>query len=380
MPKWCLTCESAANSNCCSVSNGSKKHSVIGLGSASIDDAEHLQNLIKDTLFKQALALEKTKSVRAHLLSLMGSLKQVEHRIKEIMTANELDLSDIMSLCDKNVLGLNLEEEVTVSTLRDTVTRISFQVEKFLKDRTNLFDELELQKRIRILLNLRNAENQTISTFSLFEDGFYSNWTTTEELSIDDRELMMMSHLVFSILMRYNIPLRIRRPPPIGSYFTSLPLESRMPRPLPIASASATMSFVKSFSPSTSPLLASNEFAFPASPEKEDEDSFSPPALSYSQVLNLPKPPSLPAQLPKTIDNPLPSFTIRFGEKGNAKYNVPSKYLGEVLVQQTLNCHVAFTRQMKLFCRKPQELTRSIMKVRIFFKYFFLNLNLFPFK
>jgi hypothetical protein len=88
----------------------------------------------------------------------------------------------------------------------------------------------------------------------------------------------------------------------------------------------------------------------------------SPPVLSYSQVLNLPKPVLPPKPLLQT-DSELPSFTFRFGQKGNGKFNVPSKFHGEVLVKMKLASHVKFIQELVHFCRKPREVTRRIIKV-----------------
>jgi hypothetical protein len=274
-----------------------------------------------------------------------------------------------MSLNVKSV-GLYKQEdgcgqEITISVLKDTVMDISSQLEECLEDRTKMSDDFELQKRIRILLNFQDTQNQPISTFSLFEDGFYSNWTATEDLSADDRELMMMSHLIFSILKRYNIPLKTR--PPTGNYFTSLHADCR-PRPLPMPT-NASMNSLSSTS-SQLPISSGTTSASPTSPTAIASDPIVGSSLSYSQVLNLPKP-SMPVEAPCPMKaERLPVFTIRFGERGNPRYNVPSKYLGEVVVQQTLNSHVQFTQQLIACCRKPQEIARSIMKVRIIIQFY----------
>lgn len=359
--KWCLTCEAVANSTCCAINSSSNNHAVIALGTSTIEEAENLQKLIKEIRLKQINAIEKTRSIQAHLLSLKDSLKLVELQLQDQIANNELHMSRIVSLDAKGLINQGGGEEMTISVLKDSVMDIASQFEECLKDRTKMSDGLELQKKIRILLHLRDAQNQPISTFSLFEDGFYSNWTTTEELSADDCELMMMSHLIFSILKRYNISLKSR--PPTGSYFTSLPVECR-PRPLPMSSTSVTSLSSRLSSPSSSRRFPVPNEITCTSPSAIGSSQFIASSLSYSQVLNLPKP-SLPteeAHFPLKTEVSLPVFSIRFGEKSNPRYNVPSKNLGEVVVQQTLSSHIQFTQQLIACCRKPQEIARSIMK------------------
>ena len=156
------------------------------MGTSTIEEAENLQKLIKEIRLKQINATEKTRSIQAHLLSLKDSLKLVELQLQDQIANNELHMSRIVSLDAKGLINQGGGEEMTISVLKDSVMDIASQFEECLKDRTKMSDGLELQKRIRILLHLRDAQNQPISTFSLFEDGFYSNWTTTEELSADD--------------------------------------------------------------------------------------------------------------------------------------------------------------------------------------------------
>ena len=59
----------------------------------------------------------------------------------------------------------------------------------------------------------------------------------------------------------------------------------------------------------------------------------------------------------------LPSIIFRFEERGNPKYNLPSKFLGEVHVRVFLKTHAGFVRQLTGYCRKVKELTRKIAKV-----------------
>ena len=352
LENWCLTCESVANLSCY-FSN--PNHYLLTIRGSTLKEAEDLQKLIKEIPLKKALAIQKRKQVQAHLNSLMQSLKQVEDGLKEQMVKNDLHLAGLMSLDENGHCGLPQDnKDLTVATAREMAAKIALQCEESLSDVTRIADYFDSHKRIRILLNLRNVENQAIPTFSLFEDGFYSNWSTTENLSTTDRNLMLLSHLVFSILKRWNIVLKVNSSP--GSLFAAAALpstESRLPPPPPSTVLAA----------SGIPLAAGMEQAsFNKTSPNSNSLWGSAPVLSYSQVLNLPKPPELVKQFCLTNGN-LPSFTFRFGQKGNGKFNVPSKFLGDVLVKMTLSSHVTFIKELVHFCRKPREVARRIIKV-----------------
>ncbi|XP_057367824.1 E3 ubiquitin-protein ligase TRIM32-like [Daphnia carinata] len=348
---WCLSCESVAKL-ACYFSN--PKHTLVTIRGSTLKEAEDLQKLVKDIPLKKSLAIKKHKQVQAHLNSLMESLKQVEDGLKDQLMKNDLHLAGIMSL-DDNLAFAQDKKDMTVAAVRETVNKIAFQCDESLAEVANIAEYYESQKRIRILLNLRNSDNQVIPTFSLFEDGFYSNWSTAENLSTTDRNLMLVSHLVFTILKRWKIALKVQLPP--SSMFTAGSLssiENRHPPPqLPTVIAPSTSSSVPSTTMSPSVV---------EQPLNKPSSAWGPaPTLSYSQVLNLPK----PLQPPKPVSqasSELPSFTFRFGQKGNSKFNLSSKFLGEVLVKIRLSSHVTFMQELIYFCRKPREMSRRIIK------------------
>lgn len=314
---------------------------------------------------KKSLAILKRKQVQAHLTSLMESLKQVEDGLKDQIVKNDFHLAALMSLDEKVVLPKE-SKDVSIAIIREIVSKIAFQCEESLTDVNTIAEHFESQKRIKILLNLRNADNHIIPTFSLFEDGFYSNWSTSENLSTTDRNLMLVSHVIFNILRRWNIALKVKLPP--GSLFAAavtMPCaENRLPPPplLTVVAPSTSASIAPSASP---PNVAEQSFNKTSS-NSNSVWGTAAPVLSYSQVLNLPKPVAPPKPLLQR-DNELPSFTFRFGQKGNGKFNVPSKFLGEVLVKMKLASHVSFVQELVYFCRKPREIARRIIKV--FFKF-----------
>lgn len=353
---WCLTCESVANLSCY-FSN--PKHFLVTIKGSTLKEAEDLQKLIKDIPVKKSLAIQKRKQVQAHLASLMESLKQVEDGLKDQIAKNDFHLTALMTLEEKVALPQE-SKDVTIVTIREIVNKIAFQCEESLTDVTRIAEYFESQKRIKILLNLRNADNQIIPTFSLFEDGFYSNWSTSENLSTTDRNLMLVSHVIFNILKRWNIALKVKSSP--ASLFAAIAIpciENRLPPP-PLMSVVAP-STSSNIAPSTSPPNVAEQ-TFNKISTNSNSVWGSPPVLSYSQVLNLPKPVLPPKPLPQT-GSELPSFTFRFGQKGNGKFNVPSKFLGEVLVKMKLTSHVKFIQELVHFCRKPREVTRRIIKV-----------------
>lgn len=341
------------------------KHFLINIRGSTFKEAEDLQKLINDFPLKKSLAIQKRKQVQAQLNSVMQSFKQVEEALKDQIVKNDLHIAALMSLDEKGSIGLPQDsKDLSVATLKETMTKISSQCEESLSDVTKMVEQFELHKRIRILLNLKNPENQIIPTFSLFEDGFYSNWSTTENLSSTDRNLMVLSHLTFTILKRWNIDLKVKSSP--SSLFAAVAMpsaETRLPSP-------PSQTALGSCSSSTIPLnISPNNTAGTSfnskttTPPNTSSVWGSAPALSYSQVLNLPKPLQPPKQVTQSSSNDLSSFTFRFGQKGNGKFNVPSKFLGEVLVKMTLSSHVTFIRELVHFCRKPREVTRRIIKV-----------------
>lgn len=310
---------------------------------------------------KKSLAIQKRKQVQAHLNFLMQSLKQVEDALKDQIVKNDLHLAGLMSLDDKGNIGFPSEnKEPTVSMVKETVNKVALQCEESLTEVTKIVEQYELHKRVRILLELRNPENQVIPTFSLFEDGFYSNWSTTENLSTTDRNLMLLSHLIFSILKRWNIGLKVKSP--ASSLFASASMshaENRLPLPTP--STIVLPCPAPSMALTGNPALNAAETVANKTSSNANLAWGSAPVLSYSQVLNLPKPMQSQKQVSQT-NNELPSFTFRFGQKGNGKFNVPSRFLGEILVRMTLRSHVTFIQQLIHFCRKPREVTRRIIK------------------
>ncbi|KAK4007914.1 hypothetical protein OUZ56_013075 [Daphnia magna] len=259
---WCLSCESVAKLSCY-FSN--PKHTLVSIRGSTMKEAEDLQKLIKDIPLKKSLAIKKHKQVQAHLNSLMESLKQVEVGLKDQIMKNDLHLAGIMSL-DEKLAFAQENKDMTVAAVRETVNKIAFQCDESLAEVANIAEYYESQKRIRILLKLR-TDNQVIPTFSLFEDGFYSNWSTAENLSTTDRNLMLVSHLVFTILKRWKIALKVKLPP--GSMFTAVSLSSienrHSPPQLPTVVLDGTLEDVRV------------------------EEAWGPaPTLSYSQVLKLP--------------------------------------------------------------------------------------------
>lgn len=231
------------------------------------------------------------------------------------LSDNILDLSTPpSSLCDSiNTTNNNNNNVLKLSTLRESVLKAALQLKESLTEGTRLTDEIEMQKRIRIILHLRTAENnQPIPTFSLFEDGFFANWSPSEtNLSTTDRNLMVLSHVVFTVLKRWNIllPVRSRKTSSIGGLFyptKSLLGEAvtKMPPPgfphppgmNPHTVRPANSVHQGLTSTQQAPLVTSGAVAAKKSPPNaENVWGSAPPVLSYSQVLNLPK------QVPNTF-------------------------------------------------------------------------------
>jgi len=246
----------------------------------------------------------------------------VENGVKDMMFKNDRHLAGLISLSD-NILDLPPPPDLNgsglkLSTMRESVVKVAHQLKESLEEGTRLADEMEMQKRIRILLHLRSAENnQPVPTFALFEDGFYANWAMTEtNLSTTDRNLMVLSHLVFTILKRWNIPLPVRtnRTASVGGLFYSsksllmtepimkpnysiAPFQRHLPGILPSAAHPSIMSVAHRKPPS--PQKQNQQFASSNPSEAMNiVNKISPisdgiwgsaPILSYSQVLNLPK-------------------------------------------------------------------------------------------
>ena len=238
---------------------------------------------------KKSLAILKRKQVQAHLTSLMESLKQVEDGLKDQIVKNDFHLAALMSLDEKVVLPKE-SKDVSIAIIREIVSKTAFQCEESLTDVNRIAEHYESQKKIKILLNLQNADNHIIPTFSLFEDGFYSSWSTSENLSTTDRNLMLVSHVIFNILKRWNIALKVKLPPrSLFSAAVTMPCaENRLPPPplLTVVAPSTSASIVPSASP---PNVAEQSFN-KASSNSNSVWGTAAPVLSYSQVLNLPKP------------------------------------------------------------------------------------------
>ena len=269
-----------------------------------------------------------------------------------------------------------------MSEIKDSVVNVAHFLQKSLTEASFDAQEIEKQRMIRILLHLRSADNELIRTFSLFEEGFYSNWIATDHLSSTDRNLMVLSHLVFTILKRWNIKLNLKDAPTSGRFYSSLSAIQSGRTILPTCMISnpppgihlltghhSTLNFATTL-PSVQPVQKINSSV----PKKRMECGI--PALSYSQVLNLPKQlDSMPMINPSVVEEmsyikggtfPPMLCIFRFDDRRQGRYNSPCTFLGEVHVRISLAAHTQFLYELVKFCNTPKEITKRINKVNLY--------------
>lgn len=339
------------------------RHFLLTLRGSSQQEAEELQHLIKDLPLKKSLAIQKRKQFQSHLNLLLQSLKEVEDGVREQIIKNDLHLSGLLSLDEKIHTDIfNENKEITVGIVKGSLSELVLKCEESLAGVAKTIDSLEAQKKIRIILNLKDSTNQIIPTFPLFEEGFYSNRSSQESLSTIDRNLLLISHLTFTVWNRWKISVN-KAKLLSGASFSGVSFEN--PRvPLALLPSQTSTSVPSNPSSNTSMSTSPADSSYSEMPPNSQGAWGSAPVLSYSQVLNMaPKLPQPPKPALCLSSGNLPNFTLRFGQKGNGKFNVSSKFLGDVLIKMTSRANAAFSQELIRFCRKPREVTRRIIKV-----------------
>ena len=325
--KWCLTCGKLAKLTCC---YENPLHSLVCVGDATFQDAQDLQLLIKEIPLKKNSAIEQRNKVDLQLKTMLKSLKEAEDGIRELISKNDIQLHTALSL-DKE-FGFMSNKDTSIQSLKDKMQKLNAAYKESKAFSRTVLEEFELQRKIRVVINLKNVDGETIPTIPLFEEGFFSNSADGAENfnSLTDVKLMVLSHQIFEILKLGNVSLNVKSP-----------------RPLSLASCLSVSDFLVKLKPEI--------------PDQVETESFTlkdPAPLSYSQVVNLRKPEPALTTIEKKLF-PLPPasvthFSLRFYEK---------RLLGDVAIRACMPAHSKFLQEMALYCNRPREISRKITKV-----------------
>lgn len=335
--KWCITCGMLAKLTCY---YKNPLHSLVSIGNASYEDAQDLQLLIKEMPLNKSCAIEQRKQVDVQLKSVLKSLKEAEDGIRELIAKNDIHLHAALTL-DKD-FGYMLGKDFSIPSLKEKMKKLTIAYKESMAFSQKMLDEHEMQKKIRVVINLKNPDGEAVPTIPLFEEGFFSNFPEgTETLSsLTDSKLMVLSHQIFEILKLGSISVHSKSPPP--------------PQPSIIPSC-----------------LSVSDIQIQLKSETSDENQVEPSntkepqPLSYSQVVNMKKP---ELALTTTEMKLLPvssacvaHFTLRFYEK---------RLLGDIIIRAHMPSHSKFLQELAAFCSRPKEISRKITKV-IFCFYLF---------
>ena len=213
---WCLTCGALAKSECNDCS-----HSCIDMSTVSLKNFESLLTLrhdlhqkIEEGQTKLAEAIEKRREVQDYLSQVSKALKLFSSEVDGLEEENNLLLTELVSLLegptDENEPCLSelvtlLEDcsgDDTIESLRE---KLSSEYRPKYEDKLTLTNaraaELEEQKKTKILVSLLDEANNPF----LVMEGFKTDWPVNESMTSDQRNLLLLSHVIFSINNKHSL-------------------------------------------------------------------------------------------------------------------------------------------------------------------------------
>ena len=209
---WCLTCSSFAQLDC-----NSEAHSCIDMSSVSLKNFEALLTLrndlrkkLEEGQNKLAEAIEKRREVQGYLSQVSKALKLFTTEVDCLEEENNLLLVELISLLEagtnQDATGLSqlvplfddCNSQDPLKTLREKLNlKYRPQYEDKLILAANRSAELEKQKNTKITVSL--LEETNISLLDSLKEGFTTDWPLDTPLTSAQRDLLLLSHIIFTI-------------------------------------------------------------------------------------------------------------------------------------------------------------------------------------
>ena len=225
------------------------KHSSVNMTTGTVKNLEaflslkeELQAIKNVGTDKLAMAIQKRKEIQEHLDLLIKLLTASMDEIQEFQDENNLVMTEMISSLEGNAHGLHCspvteEDEKdskdfflsellsivddsnvddTAETLKEKLKKSVELCEQNLREAESTASEYELSKKMRIKVNIFDEEDRQIPTCSWFDDGFRlvkkdgSDGLSNTGAPIR-QDLMLISHVVFSLLRRKKVNLKFEQ-------------------------------------------------------------------------------------------------------------------------------------------------------------------------
>ena len=214
---WCLTCSSFAQLD-------SEAHSCIDMSSVSLKNFEALLTLrndlrkkVEEGQNKLAEAIEK-REVQDYLSQVSKALKLFITEVDGLEEENNLHLTELISLleggqtlstqdepCLSEFVSLfdDCATQDTIETLREKLDwKYQSQYDGKLTATDLFYAELEKQKKTKITVSLLDESNNPfafLDSLKSLRDGFTINWPVDNSQSSSQKDLLVLSHVIFAI-------------------------------------------------------------------------------------------------------------------------------------------------------------------------------------
>ena len=192
---WCFTCSLAAKLSCLDA------HNTIDVPSNKIEDTKRLQESLATCKQKLNNNIQRLQVAQKRLETLQRCVDSINKGINEQLEDNDLKIAHLMSSLD------NVERRaINLSALKNKIDEAMKKSDEHFDSETQIFKDEEKTNNIRVRVYLEDADNRKIPTTPQLEHGF-----SAADCG-QDRELLLLSHLVFSILKKGNVPLKHGEP------------------------------------------------------------------------------------------------------------------------------------------------------------------------
>ena len=213
---------------------------------AFFNSLEEMLKLKDSGTTKMAMAVPERKKVNKQLDLIMKSIETAREEVQKLQDENNLCLAEMISVLENNVKkteqtndknhpkrSLVLSELKSLfddSTAADSTETLIMKMEKSaesceqkLCEARAIASEYELRSKTKIAVYLYDEYDHPIQTLPVFSEGFRFQPFNPSLINGFQQDLMLLSHVVFSMLKRQKIPLKNEQPIPGASKLTSLP-------------------------------------------------------------------------------------------------------------------------------------------------------------
>ena len=254
---WCFSCGSFAKLSC-----SLSKHCLFDMTlhtmkniEAFIGLQEEFKKMNEEGTDKLAMALEKRKEIKKHLDMLVTSVNVTLDEIHGLQDQNNLEMAELAAsiakelpkaaasatddpgkdlkelfLFDLKSLGENFSYEDTTETLKLKVGKSLASGEEKLSAATSEALKFKEHKKLKIMINLLDENDQMVPTCSWLQDGFRLLYADGKDglgcMSREGRKkLSLLSYLVYSIIQKQKQELTSQTTPRVvNSSLTPVPV------------------------------------------------------------------------------------------------------------------------------------------------------------